>query len=358
LPSGYSCPSSPSGSYKFTSTSNNVAVGNSCSLTALVKLYQCTSSSCTNYQKFGENYKVNGQNPTFNGLGTGNSYIYFCYNCVSSGTTTPPTTTQYCYEKTNTCRVKDARFKTCNSGEILYNSKEECLAKVKTSTTSCISPCQTISETRCGQSVQPKSGCYGSCQGTGTLCSRAGEKCESGVCVSSSTPLPTNPPTTPVCTQEAGTLCNPTTKQIAGYSNGCDKINLFNQGYSTEMGNCQTPQCIVMEGQLCNPSTKQFGSYAESCQKNTLLSQGYLDNIGICSIQSCTEGEKQTQPCTDGTSITVAQCTSGQMVTTENTCGTVIGEKVPPYVYILVGVVIIGVGYGIWRFGFRKKRKR
>ena len=87
LPSGFTCDNTADSSWRFTSTTENMFIGGKCSNTALVKLYSCQNADCSSYTKFGEDYKVNGQNPRFEGVGIGNNYIYFCYDCTGQGGT-------------------------------------------------------------------------------------------------------------------------------------------------------------------------------------------------------------------------------------------------------------------------------
>ena|SRR3990167_6890887 len=49
----------------------------------------------------------------------------------------------------------------------------------------------------------------------------------------------------PICTQEAGQLCNPTTKQLIGYTDGCQKSDYLNQGYTADLSICSQTSCVT-----------------------------------------------------------------------------------------------------------------
>ena len=48
-----------------------------------------------------------------------------------------------------------------------------------------------------------------------------------------------------ICTQEAGQLCNPTTKQLISYTDGCQKSDYLNQGYATDLSICAQTSCVT-----------------------------------------------------------------------------------------------------------------
>ena len=89
---GLSCDATADATKIFIS-SDTMSVGVSCGNNAYVNLYSCQDSSCSNYASVGRKAKVNGIEPIYSGLGVGNQYIYFCYNC---GQTTQPITCYYC----------------------------------------------------------------------------------------------------------------------------------------------------------------------------------------------------------------------------------------------------------------------
>lgn len=56
---------------------------------------------------------------------------------------------------------------------------------------------------------------------------------------------------TPICTQEAGQLCNPATKQLISYTDGCQKSDFLNQGYTADLSICnQNQQVCISNPQL------------------------------------------------------------------------------------------------------------
>lgn len=74
-------------------------------------------------------------------------------------------------------------------------------------------------------------------------------------------------PQPPICTQEAGQLCNPTTKQILSYANGCDKNDLLLQGYQADLSKCDTIiPCPTYDIQ-CDGEIIQQGFDENGCNK-------------------------------------------------------------------------------------------
>ena len=74
--------------------------------------------------------------------------------------------------------------------------------------------------------------------------------------------------TQPICTQEAGSLCNPISGGVASYFNGCVKSDLQKQGYiSSDLSLCST------NGQLLSPCIKLGGFFKGSSS----CSSGYVE---------------------------------------------------------------------------------
>lgn len=82
-----------------------------------------------------------------------------------------------------------------------------------------------------------------------------------------------------VCTQEAGQLCNPTTKQLVSYINGCQKSDFLIQGYTADLSICDQNQQVTC---ISNP---QLLTHISSWVNNQITNQQLL--IYISSWVNC-----------------------------------------------------------------------
>jgi len=109
LPSTYTCSSSVSISKTFQAKATDISIGSVCADTAKIKLFKCNSNSqnldCLYNSYVGEDYKVNGINPSFGGFIINNYYQYLCYNCVQQQTCT---------------EGKVSGTRTCDGGNVYY----------------------------------------------------------------------------------------------------------------------------------------------------------------------------------------------------------------------------------------------
>ena len=99
-----------------------------------------------------------------------------------------------------------------------------------------------------------------------------------GSCPSGTSAQQVSCETKPICTQEAGQLCNPSTKGVIKYSDGCEKTNFINIEYTSDLSKCETitppPQgCPLLSPPQCGadeklvPSVDSAGCPTSKCVK-------------------------------------------------------------------------------------------
>ena len=74
----------------------------------------------------------------------------------------------------------------------------------------------------------------------------------------------------PICTQEAGQLCNPATKQLTSFTDGCQKSTFLNQGYVIDLSICTQTSCVT---------NQQLLNYISTWVNNQLTNQQLLGHI-------------------------------------------------------------------------------
>ena len=116
-----------------------------------------------------------------------------------------------------------------------------------------------------------------------------------------------------------------------------------------------TDLCTLEQGQLCNPSSKSIVSFSNGCEKQNLLNQGYSVDLPLCCVPSwsCTEWStcnngQQTRTCTD-----TACDQKVNKPSEEEAC---MGQSDDKYnIYGFIGLIIIGLVFGYyWHKGRQK----
>ena len=404
LPSGYSCATSYS-TTKFTSTNNIMQIGNKCGSTALVKLFSCNNADCSSYSKFGEDYKVNGINPEFKGLGTNNPYIYFCFDCVQqeqkpSCSPGYVENTEICsgadvyknYKNTD-CTISKNKVFTCQSGTVCTGVRPVTCGKSSGTISQCTN---TIPERQCSSlgdnaySVYSRKS-YPDCSITQSkfYCTSS-QECKNGQCVTKSSQtgcsaIPKNECSSfsnaySIYTQKSD--CSITQTKIYCKSNeickdakcvvqtttitdcrttGCQSEQIcanpkagvwqcetsLSTGDASGSGSGTPSVCTQETGTLCNPSTKGIIGYSDGCQKSNLMSSGYATDLSQCEIISPPpETPSNTEP------IVMPPPETGQPLpppTTETK------ESLPPIFWVVLVVIISGIGFYAYKT-FKKKK--
>ena len=100
----------------------------------------------------------------------------------------------------------------------------------------------------------------------------------------------------PICTQEAGSLCNPISGRTAGYSNGCMKTDLQKQGYtSSDLTLCPSTPCNQMGGYItANPSCPT----------------GYQDVASLVGVRCCVPSAADEIRCLNFGGVVTTICKS------------------------------------------------
>lgn len=126
-------------------------------------------------------------------------------------------------------------------------------------------------------------------------------------------------------------------------------------GTSPQQLSCETkPVCLQETGQLCKPTTKILGTYTDSCVKQSFINDGYGFDLSPCqSIPPppppiCTEG--QSKQCVINNEVGSQSCVDGQWSECKLEIGTL-----PTIVWVIFGIVAVGIIGAIWYFGIRKK---
>src|SRR3990167_11391581 len=141
--------------------------------------------------------------------------------------------------------------------------------------------------------------------------------CSGGTCLTTTSPSPPSPPST-VCgdgicdsgeTQSScSSDCIPT---FTCYfcKNGILESGKWQgscpSGTSTQQLSCETkPICTQEIGQLCNPTTKILGTYTDGCIKQSFVNDGYISDLSKCTATPPTPPEnKISSYCEDNTAF-------------------------------------------------------
>ena len=132
-------------------------------------------------------------------------------------------------------------------------------------------------------------------------------------------------------------------------------------GTSTQQLSCETkPFCTQEIGQLCNPNTKIIGTYTDGCIKQSFIKDGFISDLSKCE-QVITPPITPPQGCPLYSPL---QCgTDEELVPSVNSAGCPTSkcvkiEGLSIWVYVVViGIIIFGVG-SILYFNRKKKKKK
>lgn len=193
-PNGQVCDSTSDANKIFNNTADTMEIGSICGSTSNIWLYSCANADCSSYFSMGNKFKVNGviinpasscpTCPQWSGLGIGNRYRYFCYDCGDStsgscsdsdGNKNPNVfgrvTDKYGINHMDSCQSSDSLLEYyCSGNEYL----------------SYIVPCQCISgacvQTTCTFGASPDGSCK--CSSTeGASCSSELDACFGYGCI-------------------------------------------------------------------------------------------------------------------------------------------------------------------------------